>query len=106
MDMVNNAMDDIRSKIETLNTGNPGPRGNGNSAPKGGLFKMDATADSVSMLQAKVDRLAEQLHRQGNGGESPGSDTSSTANDVERLLIQMGQVRDKTSRMDRDMVSR
>jgi hypothetical protein len=106
MDMVNSAMDDIRSKVEILDTSNPGSRGNGDSATKGGLFKMDATNGSVSMLQAKVDRLAEQLHRQGNGGESPGSGTSSTANDVERLLIQMDQVRDKISRMDRDTVSR
>jgi chromosome segregation ATPase len=105
MDMVNSAMDDIRAKVEMLKTGYPGPHGNENSAPKSGLFKMDTTTNFVFMLQAKVDRLAEQPRRQGNGGESPGSDTSSTANDVERLLIQMDEVRGKISRMERDMVS-
>jgi hypothetical protein len=101
MDMASSTMDDLRSKLELMGTGNSGLRGNENSAPKG----RDTISDTIFKLQSKVDLLAEQIHYQGNDANSPKSDASSTANDVERLMIQMDEVRKSIRRMEKDTVS-
>jgi hypothetical protein len=101
MDMASSAMDDLRSKLEMMGTGNSGLRVNENSAPKG----RDAISDTIFKLQSKVDLLAEQIHYQGNDAKSPKSDASSTAYDVERLIIQMDEVRQRIRAMEKDMVS-
>ena len=90
-------MDDIRSKVEILSTVNSGLRGNENSAPKGSLIKMDATTDAIFKLQAKVDRLTEQVRHQDNGAEDPKND--------KELLVQMGELRGKINSMERALVS-
>lgn len=105
METVNSAIDGLRSKVEILHTVNSGLRGNENSAPKASLIKMDATTDAIFKLQTKVDHLAEQLRHHGDSAGSPKSDTSSTANDVENLMIQMDEVRQKMARMERNLVS-
>lgn len=105
MEAVNSAMDDLRSKVEALNTVNSGLRGNENSAPKGSLIKMDASTDAIFKLQTKVDQLAGRLRHHGTSAGSPKSDASSTANDVENLMIQMDEVRQKIIRIERTLVS-
>lgn len=104
MDAVKSAIDDLRSKVAALNTVCSGTRSNENSAPKGSLIKMDATTDAIFKLQAKVDNLAEQVRHHGNSEGSPKSNASSTANDVETLMIQMDEVRQKIARVERTLV--
>lgn len=105
MDTANSAIEDLRSKVAALNTICSGPRGNEASAPKGSVIKMDATTDAIFKLQTKVDHLAERLRHHGNSAGSPKSDASSTANDVENLMIQMDEVRQRISRLERTLVS-
>ena len=105
MDAVNSAIDDLRSRVAVLNTVCSGSRGNENSAPKGSLIKMDATTDAIFKLQTKVDHLAERLRHHDSSAGSPNSNASSTANDVENLMIQMDEVRKKIALLERTLVS-
>jgi hypothetical protein len=104
METVNKAMDDVRSQVEILSTVNSGLRGNENSAPKGSLIKMDATTDAIFKLQAKVDRLTEQVRHQEHGAVDPKTGESSITG-VKELFGQMHELRVKINSMESALVS-
>ncbi|KAH0347633.1 hypothetical protein KCU81_g3569, partial [Aureobasidium melanogenum] len=96
-------VDDLRSELERLSTVNTGRRGNENSAPRANHLRLDVTPDAIFKLQSQIDRLAEEVRHKVNHAESPNSDASSAANDVETLMIQMDEVRNKIRKLERDM---
>ncbi|KAG9525544.1 hypothetical protein KCV07_g950, partial [Aureobasidium melanogenum] len=103
MATVSKTIDDLRSELKGLSTVNAGSRGNENSAPRGNHSRMDVTPDAIFRLQSQLDRLAEEVRHKVNNTESPRSDTSSAANDVETLMIQMDDVRNKIRKPEKDM---
>lgn len=104
MATVSKTIDDLRSELQRLSTVNAGRRGNENSAPRGNHLRLDVTPDAIFGLQSQIDRLAEEVRHKFNNAESPKSDASSAANDVETLMIQMDDVRNKIRNLERDMV--
>ena len=106
MKAVNSAMDDMRSKVEKLNTVNSGLGGNENSASKGNVIKMDATTttDAIFKLQTKVDRLTEKVRDQSNGSVKFDSDTSSTADYIKTLVVQMDELRENIKTVELALV--
>lgn len=105
MATVSKTIDDLRSELKGLSTVNAGHRGNENSAPRGNHLRLDVTPDAIFRLQSQLDRLAEEVRHKVNNTESPKSDASSAANDVETLMIQMDDVRNKIRKLEKDMVS-
>ncbi|KAG9895396.1 hypothetical protein KCU98_g8528, partial [Aureobasidium melanogenum] len=103
MATVRKTIDDLRSELQRLSTVNVGRRGNENSAPRGNHLRLDVTPDAIFGLQSQIDRLAEEVRHKVNNAESPKSDASSAANDVETLMIQMDDVRNKIRNLERDM---
>ncbi|KAH0368894.1 hypothetical protein KCU65_g3727, partial [Aureobasidium melanogenum] len=103
MAAVSKTIDDLRSELERLSAVDTGRRGNENSAPRGSHLRLDVTPDAIFKLQSQLDRLAEEVRQKVNNAESPKSDTSSAANDVELLAIQMDEVRNKIRKLERDM---
>lgn len=86
MDTISKTVDDLRSELKRLSTVNAVPRGDSSSIP----------TDAISRLQNQIDRLAEGARRKINNAESPKSNASSVTN-VERLMIQMDEVRKEIS---------
>lgn len=105
MATVSKTIDDLRSELERLSTVNTGRRGNENSALRANHLSLDVTPDAIFKLQRQIDRLAEEVCHNVNNAESLHSDASSAANDVEKLMIQMDDVRNKIRKLERDMVS-
>ncbi|KAG9562557.1 hypothetical protein KCU71_g12962, partial [Aureobasidium melanogenum] len=103
MATVSKTIDDLRSELKGLSTVNAGRRGNENPAPGGNHSRLDVTPDAIFRLQNQHDRLAEEVRHKVNNTESPKSDASSAANDVETLMIQMDDVRNKIRKLEKDM---
>ncbi|KAH0051551.1 intermediate filament, regulator of G-protein signaling, partial [Aureobasidium melanogenum] len=101
MATVSQTIDDLRSEFERLSTVNAGRRSDENLAPRGTHLRLDVTPDAIFRLQSQLDRLAEEVRHKN--AESLKSDASSVANDVEILMIQMDDVRNKIRKLERDM---
>ena len=94
MDTIRKTVYSVRSELETLSTVNAAHFHNDNSAPGGNPSRLDVSADTIFRLQNQVDRLAEKVRPKVNDADSPKKNASSDANDLEKLMIQMDEVRD------------
>ncbi|KAI5206557.1 hypothetical protein AUEXF2481DRAFT_9160 [Aureobasidium subglaciale EXF-2481] len=95
-------MNDLLIKLDDLKSANAEIRSHQQADP--GLFKMDATTDAISKLQTQVERLARSVqHKTATVAAEIPQGNDSSADDVERLVIQMDEVRSKIGGMQEEL---
>ncbi|THX05128.1 hypothetical protein D6D13_07387 [Aureobasidium pullulans] len=102
IDVANGKINILESKIEVLESGSS--KFSGQQQVENGLFKMHPTSAAIVQMQSQIDRLTKDISHKRIGAESLKSGDSS-ANDTERLLIQMDEVHAQICEMEERLSS-
>ncbi|KAI5251292.1 hypothetical protein E4T42_04466 [Aureobasidium subglaciale] len=95
-------MNDLLIKLDDLKSANAEIRSHQQADPV--LFNMDATTDAIFKLQTQGERLARGVqHKTATVAAEIPQGNDSSADDVERLVIQMDEVRSKIGEMQEEL---